>query len=64
MQDRISHREHPVSADLASGRAKERQQFSGSSTLVLVGLQLWMTLGLPRGPGLGDSLIGSGLILV
>ncbi len=64
MQDRIGHRDHPFGADLAGGRAKEGQQFGGSSTLVLMRLQRWMDLWLPRSPGLRDGLIGPRFVLV
>ena len=55
---------HAFGADLASGRAKERQQFGRAAPLVLVRLQRGMAFGLPRGPWLRDGLIGPRFILV
>jgi len=64
MQDRIGDRDNAFGADLAGGRAKEREQFGRATPLVLVRLQRGVALGLPRGPGLRDSLVGSRFILV
>jgi hypothetical protein len=56
MQDGIGHRDDPLGADLAAGRAKEGEQFGGASTLVLMWLQSRVAFGLPRGPRLRDGL--------
>ena len=64
MQDGIGHRDHTLGADVSGGWAKECQQFGGSSTLVLVRLEHWMALWLPRGTRLRESLIRPSLILI
>jgi hypothetical protein len=64
MQHRIGDRDDAFGANLPSGGAKEREQFSRATPLVLVGLQRRVAFGLPRGPGLRDGLVGPCLIFV
>ena len=64
MQHGIGNLHDAFGADLAGGRAKERQQFGRASPLVLVRLQRGVAFGLPRGPRLRDGLVGSRFILV
>src|SRR5712691_4427321 len=64
MQHGIGDRDNTCGADLASGRAKEREQFGRASPLVLVRLQRGVAFGLPRGPLLRDGLVRPSFIFV
>lgn len=48
--------------DGTTGRMEERQLFGGSGTHVLVWRADWLSGGVPMGTGIGQRLIGSGLI--
>src|SRR5262249_59147471 len=42
---------------------EQRQQLGGAAAHILMGLARRIAAQLPRGPGLGDRLVGPGLIL-
>src|SRR5258708_11347815 len=64
MQHRIGGRKHAFRADFSGGRAKERQQFGGPSSLVLMWVQGGMPFPLPRGPTLCYLLIVSPFVFI
>jgi hypothetical protein len=64
MQHGIGHRDDPFGADLSRGWAKEREEFGGASTRVLMRLPRWVAFRLPGDPRLRDRLIGPSFIFV
>jgi hypothetical protein len=62
MQDGIGARIDRFGSQLPSGWSKQGEQFAGGASNILVILLCGHALWLPRGTGMRDRLIGTGLI--
>jgi hypothetical protein len=63
MQHGIGSAGHAFGPDPTAGGVEQRQQFRRPTPDVLMGLAGRFPRSLPRGPGLRNRLVGSGLIL-